>query len=161
MWRFSALIYCAIFAERVFARSTGAGSCVSCSSYTHGKDATPGTGGYEIGIDWGELGASARLTVAGTSPFKGVLIYTNQGHFEKPLAADLHFKDCSLVGRELHQTVTHGSPATKASVEVSLHLPQGAAAAAGPVVVNVVILRSFQTWFWLNATVGDHPHAYL
>jgi|AntAceMinimDraft_5_1070358.scaffolds.fasta_scaffold55998_1 hypothetical protein len=148
----------AFFAARVASRSNGAGHCLSASSYTHGKEATPGHGGYSIGIEWGELGASALLTVAGVEPFKGVLIYTSMGHFEEPLPSTLHFKDCA--DRLPRQTVTHAAPASKASVALSLHLPEDLNAAE-KFVVGVVVLKDYNTWFWLNATLQDHPHPFL
>ena len=141
-----------------------------------------------MSIEWGELGASAALTVAGKEPFKGVLLYTTHGHFEEPLPPTLRFKaDCDS-GRGTHRTVTHVNPKVrvnigwavhpnargpallteliftsiqpKDSVDLSLHLPEDLDAAEH-FVLNAVVLKSFQEWYWINSTLADHPHPYL
>ena len=154
----SMLMLLAFFTSPVVSRSSGAGHCMSASSYTHGKECAPGDGGYSINIEWGELSSGAMLTVAGVEPFKGVLIYTSIGRFEEPLPEMLHFKDCP--DRLPHQTVSHNSPVSKSSVGLSLLLPEDLSVLE-EFTVNVVVLKDYDTWFWLNATLQEHPHPYL
>lgn len=133
-------------------RSTGAGGCESASSYTHGKSPTKGDGGYTISLEnnWDPAssgGAPLNMSVSGGGGFKGILLYSSHGFFDG-LPETLHFKNTCDEARGSKRTVTHNSPALKASVSVDLWLdPEDLISS---VTLNAVVLRGVREWFWLQ-----------
>ena len=120
---------------------------MSASSYTHGHEATQGSGGFNIAIDYGE-GGEAKVTISGASSFKGILLYTSKAEFEG-LPNGIKFKDECDKDRGARRTVTHTSPQAKSSVSVGL-----VAGDHTGLVVNAVVLKSFHEWYWLNTTLS-------
>jgi len=134
---------------RAHARSTGAGGCESASSYTHGKDAAEGDGGYFIQVD--KTGSYAdspyKVLVSGGEAFKGLLLYISHGSFDA-LPSTMHFKTSCDDSRGSQRTITHTSPAPKTSVSVDLWLqPEDV---LRNVQINAVVLRGVREWFWLQ-----------
>ena len=138
-----------IFAAYSSARSTGAANCKWASSYTHGKDPTPGTGGYHISVESGSAdGGPLQISVKGSEPFKGVLLYTNLGQLNG-LPETLQFKTSCDEERGVKRTVTHVSSSPKSEVSLGLDLPTGE---ANEIVINAVVLKDVREWYWINVT---------
>lgn len=129
--------------RRAQSHSSGAGHCVAPFSYTHGKNAQPGSGGFKLSVstrrdgqkdtDGGDKlvfrpGDVVTVTVESKKithavPFKGLLLYTNHGQFELHNSEVLQFKESCDDSRGKGKTLTHVSNDLKQSVSVDLRLP--------------------------------------
>ena len=168
------------------AHSTGAGHCIAPFSYTHGKNAQPGSGGFRVRItpssasmhlDEDESpfqpGGTLLVTVdskkiASAMPFKGLLLYTSHGSWggEALDNKDLQFKESCDDMRGPHRTLTHVNNDPKQSVTVELLLPTAHDADAdervlgdlgGHIVINAVVMQELRKWYWLNTTLDGRP----
>jgi hypothetical protein len=159
--------------------STGAGHCVAPFSYTHGKTAHPGSGGFRVSISGGYGGDGSTFRpgdvvtvtvdskkISGATPFRGLLLYASHGAFELPPHRDvLQFKESCDDQRGKGRTLTHVSNDPKESVSVELVLPGASDAAGrevlddlgGKVVVNAIVMQELRQWYWLNRTLDGRP----
>jgi len=132
--------------------SSGAGSCLSASSYTHGHAATLGNGGLHISIENIDMSGKLFLSVqSGTKPFKGILLYINKGSLTD-LTSNYQFKMSCEDERGLYRSVTHMSSVPKSLISLGLELlPRD----FSEFFLNVVIVVEFHEWYWINGTYSD------